>query len=132
MCWKSDGSVSISIRKGASDSVQRHVEQLGGSVPAEALQAVDKIAHSGGTPLLVTLNDQVLGAVHLKDMVKGGIRERFFQLRRMGIRTIMITGDNPLTAAAIAAEAGVDDFIGMPLPKPSWHAYGRSRKRATS
>ena len=114
---ESDGSVSISIRKGASDSVQRHVEQLGGSVPAEALQAVDKIAHSGGTPLLVTLNDQVLGAVHLKDMVKGGIRERFFQLRRMGIRTIMITGDNPLTAAAIAAEAGVDDFIAHATPE---------------
>jgi K+-transporting ATPase ATPase B chain len=113
----SDGSISFSIRKGAVDSIKSFVEQKGGSVPQEALQSVDDIARTGGTPLAVAVDNQVLGVVQLKDVVKGGIKERFSELRRMGIRTVMITGDNPLTAAAIAAEAGVDDFIAQATPE---------------
>ncbi len=102
------------FRKGASDAVIR----LTGQTPAAALQAqVDAIARSGGTPLLVAEGDAILGAVHLKDIVKPGVRERFAELRAMGIRTVMITGDNPLTAAAIAAEAGVDDFLAEATPE---------------
>ena len=112
-----DGTVSFSIRKGAADSVARYVEEQGGTVPDEVNRTVGEIARTGGTPLLVALGNKVLGAVHLKDIVKGGIKERFFELRRMGIRTIMITGDNPLTAAAIAAESGVDDFIAHATPE---------------
>jgi len=80
-------------------------------------RAVDEVSRQGGTPLVVTENAKVLGVIHLKDIVKGGIKERFAQLRRMGIRTVMITGDNPLTAAAIAAEAGVDDFLAQARPE---------------
>jgi K+-transporting ATPase ATPase B chain len=86
-------------------------------LPADLRGTVDTIARSGGTPLLVSRNGQALGAIHLKDIVKGGIKERFAQLRRMGIKTVMITGDNPLTAAAIAAEAGVDDFLAQATPE---------------
>ncbi len=85
--------------------------------PAELNDAVDRIARTGGTPLVVSRNDQAVGVIHLKDVVKGGIRERFAQLKRMGIRTVMITGDNPVTAAAIAAEAGVDDFLAQATPE---------------
>jgi potassium-transporting ATPase ATP-binding subunit len=105
------------IRKGASDAIIEHVRTLGGSIPAELTTVVDRIARSGGTPLAVSRNDKILGVIHLKDIVKGGIKERFLQLRRMGIRTVMITGDNPLTAAAIAAEAGVDDFLAQAKPE---------------
>jgi K+-transporting ATPase ATPase B chain len=105
------------IRKGASDAIIEHVKTLGGSIPAELNAVVDRIARAGGTPLVVSRNDTVLGVIHLKDIVKGGIKERFLQLRRMGIRTVMITGDNPLTAAAIAAEAGVDDFLAQAKPE---------------
>jgi potassium-transporting ATPase ATP-binding subunit len=105
------------IRKGASDAIVEHVRALGGSIPAELAPVVDRIARSGGTPLAVSRNDTILGVIHLKDIVKGGIKERFLQLRRMGIRTVMITGDNPLTAAAIAAEAGVDDFLAQAKPE---------------
>ena len=93
------------------------MKALGGSVPPEVNTVVDRIARSGGTPLVVSRNNAVLGVIHLKDIVKGGIKERFMQLRRMGIRTVMITGDNPLTAAAIAAEAGVDDFLAQAKPE---------------
>jgi K+-transporting ATPase ATPase B chain len=93
------------------------VQDLGGTVPAAVDTLVAEIARSGGTPLLVADGAAVLGAVHLKDIVKGGIRDRFAELRRMGIKTVMITGDNPLTAAAIAAEAGVDDFLAQATPE---------------
>jgi potassium-transporting ATPase ATP-binding subunit len=105
------------IRKGAADAIEAYVTNLGGSVPAEVRSAVDTIAKEGATPLVVAEGKAVLGVVQLKDIVKGGIRERFIQLRRMGIKTIMITGDNPLTAAAISAEAGVDDFLAQATPE---------------
>jgi K+-transporting ATPase ATPase B chain len=105
------------IRKGATESISEFVREHGGSVPPELLEVTDRISRSGGTPLVVADRGRVLGVIHLKDVVKGGMRERFYQLRAMGIRTIMITGDNPLTAAAIAAEAGVDDFLAQATPK---------------
>jgi K+-transporting ATPase ATPase B chain len=105
------------IRKGAADSIARYLEELGGTLPEQVRADVETIARTGGTPLVVTENDRAMGVIHLKDIVKGGIRERFEQLRAMGIRTIMITGDNPLTAAAIAREAGVDDFLAEAKPK---------------
>jgi len=106
-----------SIRKGATDSVVEFVQEHGGKIPPELMETTQRISRSGGTPLAVADRDRVLGVIHLKDVVKGGMRERFEQLRRIGIRTIMITGDNPLTAAAIAAEAGVDDFLAQATPK---------------
>jgi potassium-transporting ATPase ATP-binding subunit len=106
-----------SIRKGATDSVCEFLQEHGGSVPEELLTITNRISRSGGTPLAVADRGRALGVVHLKDVVKGGMRDRFEQLRKMGIRTVMITGDNPLTAAAIAAEAGVDDFLAQATPK---------------
>ncbi|RYD33410.1 MAG: K(+)-transporting ATPase subunit B [Verrucomicrobiaceae bacterium] len=106
-----------SIRKGAADSVNRHVLSLGGAWPAEVEKAVETASRAGRTPLVVAEGHHVLGVVELKDVVKGGIKERFAQLRKMGIRTVMITGDNPMTAAAIAAEAGVDDFMAQATPE---------------
>jgi K+-transporting ATPase ATPase B chain len=105
------------IRKGASDAIRALLEGQGGSLPREVEATVETIARSGGTPLVVVDGTRALGVIHLKDVVKGGIRERFAHLRAMGIRTVMITGDNPLTAAAIAAEAGVDDFLAQATPK---------------
>ncbi len=105
------------IRKGATESVVEFVHEHGGTVPTELMEITDRISRSGGTPLVVADRDRALGVVHLKDVVKGGMRERFQQLRNMGIRTVMITGDNPLTAAAIAAEAGTDDFLAQATPK---------------
>ena len=105
------------IRKGATDAIVEHVRALGGAIPNDLTPIVDRIARSGGTPLVVSRNGTILGVIYLKDIVKGGIKERFLQLRRMGIRTVMITGDNPLTAAAIAAEAGVDDFLAQAKPE---------------
>jgi potassium-transporting ATPase ATP-binding subunit len=105
------------IRKGAADSVADWVTEQGGTVPAQLNKMVEEIARNGGTPLVVADGARALGVVHLKDIIKGGIRERFDQLRRMGIKTIMITGDNPLTAAAIASEAGVDDFLAEATPE---------------
>src|SRR5689334_22299705 len=105
------------VRKGAADAIEEHVRRLGGTFPADVRQSVDTIAKAGATPLVVADGPRVLGAIQLKDIVKGGIRERFAQLRRMGIKTIMITGDNPLTAAAISAEAGVDDFLAQATPE---------------
>ena len=105
------------IRKGAADAIEAHVRRLGGGVPSEVRAAVDTIAKAGATPLVVADGKSVLGAIQLKDIVKGGIRERFTELRRMGIKTVMITGDNPLTAAAIGAEAGIDDFLAEATPE---------------
>jgi K+-transporting ATPase ATPase B chain len=105
------------IRKGAADAIARYVSGNGGGVPAELQSAVDRVSRSGGTPLVVAERQRALGVVHLKDIVKGGIRERFAELRAMGIKTVMITGDNPLTAASIAAEAGVDDFLAEATPE---------------
>ena len=105
------------IRKGAAQSIERFVAEKGGTFPAEVRQAVDRIAQQGGTPLVVADGAKALGVIHLKDIVKGGIKERFNELRRMGIKTVMITGDNPQTAAAIAAEAGVDDFLAEATPE---------------
>ena len=120
-----DGRVR-QLRKGAADAIRRHVEALGGSFPPALQAAVDDIARRGSTPLVVCDGTgreggpwqvRVLGAVELKDIVKGGIKERFAELRRMGIKTVMVTGDNRLTAAAIAAEAGVDDFLAEATPE---------------
>ncbi|MGK5025809.1 potassium-transporting ATPase subunit KdpB [Janthinobacterium sp. RB2R34] len=105
------------VRKGAADSVKKYVEALGQPYPAEVSRAVDDIARRGSTPLVVVDAGRVMGVVELKDIVKGGIKERFAELRRMGIKTVMITGDNKLTAAAIAAEAGVDDFLAEATPE---------------
>jgi len=105
------------LRKGAADAVEAYVAAQGGSFPADVRTKVETIARSGGTPLVVAEGSQVLGVIHLKDIVKGGIRERFGELRAMGIKTVMITGDNPLTAAAVAAEAGVDDFLAEATPE---------------
>ncbi|MGA8491519.1 MAG: potassium-transporting ATPase subunit KdpB [Terriglobales bacterium] len=105
------------IRKGAVDAITKYLTQHGTMLPKEIQAAVETIARSGGTPLVVAENRRALGVIHLKDIVKGGMRERFDQLRAMGIKTVMITGDNPLTAAAIAREAGVDDFLAEATPK---------------
>ncbi|HZJ13973.1 MAG TPA: potassium-transporting ATPase subunit KdpB, partial [Chthoniobacteraceae bacterium] len=107
----------FSMRKGAAESVFAWVRENGGVCPEAVAQSVEYISKSGGTPLVVAEKTRVLGVVQLKDVVKGGIRERFSQLRKMGIRTVMITGDNPMTAAAIAAEAGVDDFMAEAKPE---------------
>ncbi len=109
------------IRKGAAEAMRLFVDRDGGTFPKAVTETVDDVSRSGGTPLVVAEGREVLGVVQLKDMVKGGIKERFAHLRKMGIRTVMITGDNPLTAAAIAAEAGVDDFH-----RPG-HARGQAR-----
>ncbi|MBP8225575.1 MAG: potassium-transporting ATPase subunit KdpB, partial [Acidovorax sp.] len=106
-----------SLRKGAADAIRRHVEALGGDFPAPLQAVVDSIARRGSTPLVVSEGARVLGAIELKDIVKPGIKERFAELRRMGIKTVMVTGDNRLTAAAIAAEAGVDDFLAEATPE---------------
>jgi K+-transporting ATPase ATPase B chain len=108
---------NVHIRKGAADAVFAHMKGWGQPVSPELERSVDTIAQAGGTPLVVTRNGKALGVIHLKDIVKGGIKERFSQLRRMGIKTVMITGDNRLTAATIAAEAGVDDFLAEATPE---------------
>jgi len=105
------------IRKGAPDAMIELILSSGRPIPRELRIAVDQIARNGGTPLVVTRDEEALGVIHLKDVVKGGMKERFAQLRKMGIKTVMITGDNPLTAAAIAAEAGVDDFLAQATPE---------------
>jgi K+-transporting ATPase ATPase B chain len=106
-----------SIRKGAADAIQRYIDETGGQFPPAVQTSVNDIARQGATPLVVSQGNKVLGVIQLKDIVKGGIKERFAELRRMGIKTVMITGDNPLTAAAIAAEAGVDDFLAQATPE---------------
>jgi len=121
----------MSLRKGAPDTMLSYIRAHGHEPPTNLQPIIDRIARSGGTPLVVTRDGQAIGVVHLKDVVKDGIKERFMQLRRMGIKTVMITGDNPLTAAAIAAEAGVDDFLAQATPEAklalirSYQAGGR-------
>ena len=105
------------IRKGSADAIESYVKSLGGAYPDECRKAVEKVANEGGTPLVVARNQKVLGIVYLKDIVKEGVKEKFEDLRKIGIKTIMITGDNPMTAAAIAAEAGVDDFVAEATPE---------------
>jgi K+-transporting ATPase ATPase B chain len=105
------------VRKGATDSVAEYIRSIGGTFPDQVQQDVSRVAGEGGTPLVVADNKQVLGTIYLKDIVKGGMKERFDRLRMMGIRTVMITGDNPLTAAFIAREAGVDDFLAQATPE---------------
>ncbi|HTZ11874.1 MAG TPA: potassium-transporting ATPase subunit KdpB [Candidatus Margulisiibacteriota bacterium] len=105
------------IRKGAVDAIEQYVKSSGGAFPEDLKAAIISISKDGGTPLVVAEYNNVLGVIHLKDIVKGGIKERFAELRRMGIKTVMITGDNPLTAAAIAAEAGMDDFLAQATPE---------------
>ncbi len=112
-----NGSPARTIRKGAADSVRTWVQEQGGSVPSTLFDVVENIARSGGTPLVVADGQRALGVIHLKDVVKPGMKERFDELRAMGIRTVMITGDNPLTAASIAKEAGVDDFLAEATPE---------------
>ncbi|WP_455714252.1 potassium-transporting ATPase subunit KdpB [Anaerosporobacter sp.] len=106
-----------SVRKGAADSIKDYVNNLGGKYSSQCDEIVKSIANKGGTPLVVSKNDEILGVVYLKDIIKAGVHEKFADLRKMGIKTIMITGDNPLTAAAIAAEAGVDDFLAEATPE---------------
>lgn len=105
------------IRKGAADTIKKYVQSNGEQYPAECDEIVDKIARAGGTPLVVVKNNRVMGVVYLRDIVKNGVKDKFADMRKMGIKTIMITGDNPLTAAAIAAEAGVDDFLAEATPE---------------
>jgi potassium-transporting ATPase ATP-binding subunit len=105
------------IRKGALDAVERYLDGIGSHLPPAVKRMAEDIARRGATPLIVTEGDRALGVIELKDIVKGGIKERFAELRRMGIKTVMVTGDNPLTAAAIAAEAGVDDFLAEATPE---------------
>ncbi len=117
------------IRKGAVEAIQQHVAEKGGQVPAELSELAARIASSGGTPLAVSDDQQVLGVIHLKDVVKGGIKERFERFRAMGIRTVMITGDNPRTAAAIAREAGVDDFLAEATPETKLRLIRQEQQR---
>jgi K+-transporting ATPase ATPase B chain len=105
------------IRKGAADAVEKYVSAEGGTFPTDVRIAVDDVAKQGATPLVVAEGPKVLGVIQLKDIIKGGIKERFAEMRKMGIKTVMITGDNPLTAAAVAAEAGVDDFLAEATPE---------------
>lgn len=124
-----NGKVVRQIRKGAADAIQLHVENLGGVRSPQAESIVQTIANSGGTPLLVSDNQKIVGVIHLKDIIKGGIKERFDEMRKMGIQTIMITGDNPLTAAAIAAEAGVDDFVAEATPEMKLEIIREEQKK---
>ncbi|HEX4353599.1 MAG TPA: HAD-IC family P-type ATPase, partial [Polyangiales bacterium] len=107
----------VQLRKGAADSIRRFVEAQAGVYPADVQTKVERVGREGGTPLVVAANGRVLGVIHLKDVVKSGMKLRFAQLRAMGIKTVMVTGDNPLTAAAIAAEAGVDDYLAEATPE---------------
>jgi potassium-transporting ATPase ATP-binding subunit len=118
----------IEVRKGSADAIDRYLASRGAATPADVRSKVQEIARSGGTPLVVAEKKRALGVIHLKDIVKGGMRDRFCQLRAMGIRTVMITGDNPLTAAAIAHEAGVDDFLAEATPKDKMDLIRREQK----
>lgn len=111
----------IKIRKGAADAIKQYVTEAGGVFSSQCQEVVDSIAKKGGTPLVVSKNEQVLGVIYLKDIIKQGVKEKFADLRKMGVKTVMITGDNPLTAAAIAAEAGVDDFLAEATPEGKLH-----------
>lgn len=123
------GNVVRSIRKGAGDAIRKHIESLGGTYPQHLDAAIQQISSKGGTPLLVSDDDKIVGIINLKDVVKGGIKERFAEMRTMGIRTVMITGDNPLTAAAIAAEAGVDEYMAEATPEMKLAKIRREQER---
>ncbi len=112
-----NGKVTRYIRKGAADAIRKHIENSGGTFPKDLIDPIESIARRGGTPLLVSDNAVVMGIIHLKDIIKGGIKDRFAEMRKMGIKTVMVTGDNPLTAAAIAAESGVDEYIAEATPE---------------
>jgi K+-transporting ATPase ATPase B chain len=112
-----EGATVRQIRKGAATAIRKHVESLGGTFPAALVTTIDDVSRRGSTPLVVSDGTRVMGVIELKDIIKGGIKERFAELRRMGIKTVMVTGDNKLTAAAIAAEAGVDDFLAEATPE---------------
>jgi potassium-transporting ATPase ATP-binding subunit len=118
----------VEVRKGSADAIDRYLASRRAATPADVRSRVQEIARSGGTPLVVAEKQRALGVIHLKDIVKGGMRDRFSQLRAMGIRTVMITGDNPLTAAAIAHEAGVDDFLAEATPKDKMDLIRREQK----
>ena len=105
------------IRKGAAEAIKAYVEEAGYGFSGQCQEEVDRVARQGGTPLVVAKNQRVMGVIYLKDIIKDGVKEKFADLRKMGIKTIMITGDNPVTAAAIAAEAGVDDFLAQATPE---------------
>lgn len=124
-----NGQVIRQIRKGATDAIQAHIENLGGVSSPQVDKLVETISISGGTPLLVSDNQKIMGVIELKDIVKGGIKERFFEMRKMGIQTLMITGDNALTAAAIAAEAGVDDFVAEATPEMKLEIINQEQKK---
>lgn len=124
-----NGEVVRSLRKGAMDAIDAHVQLAGNHFPHDARETVETIAKAGGTPLVVAENGRVLGVIYLKDILKGGIRERFNKLRQMGIRTVMVTGDNPLTASSIAAEAGVDDFLAEATPEMKLEKIKTEQKR---
>lgn len=124
-----DGDGIDKVRKGAVDAIVNFVQSFGGKMPPELKAPIESVALSGGTPLLVARNEKIMGLINLKDVVKGGIKERFIELRRMGIKTVMITGDNPMTAAAIAAEAGVDDFIAEATPESKLERIRREQKK---
>lgn len=111
------GEIVKSVRKGAVDSILQHVSKLGGQIPESLTPQTTQIANQGGTPLVVSEDNKIVGIIHLKDVIKRGIKERFAEMRKVGIRTVMVTGDNPLTAGAIAAEAGVDDFVAQATPE---------------
>lgn len=125
------GKIVRQVRKGSADAIQKHIEDLGGVRSSHAASLVEKVANQGGTPLLVSDNYKIVGVIQLKDVVKGGIKERFAEMRKMGIRTLMITGDNPLTAAAIAAEAGVDDFVAEANPEMKLDIIRREQKKGS-
>ena len=124
-----NGTVIRQIRKGAADAILKHIEKQGGVRSDQADIWIEKISSQGGTPLLVSDNQKIVGVIHLKDVVKGGIKEKFEEMRQMGIRTLMITGDNPLTAAAIAAEAGVDDYVAEATPAIKLAIIKREQKK---
>jgi K+-transporting ATPase ATPase B chain len=117
------------IRKGSADAIARFLEDQGSMLPQKVRESVEEIARMGGTPLVVAENSTALGVIYLKDIVKGGLKDRLARLRAMGIRTIMITGDNPLTAAVIAREAGVDDFLAEAKPKDKMDLIEREQRR---
>lgn len=124
-----EGKVVKSIRKGAVDTIENYIRRQGGHIPPKLYELVKSIAKKGGTPLIVTAGKDVVGLVYLKDILKGGIKRRFAKLRKMGIRTLMVTGDNPLTASAIAAEAGIDDFLAEVTPEDKLKRIREEQKR---